>query len=75
METRHQEDQIEREQRRISMGKAPSKIVKTARIGKQIEQFTYPVPPTQQYEKKRKSQIQDTVMSSPTREKETRTQI
>ena len=34
LETRHQEDQIEKEQRRISMEKAPSKAEKTARVGK-----------------------------------------
>ena len=34
LETRHQEDQIEREQRRLSMGKTPSKVEKTIRIGK-----------------------------------------
>ena len=58
------------------MGKAPSKAEKTVRVGEQTKQFTYPVPPTQQYQKKRKSQIQDVVMSSPTTvEKETRTHI
>ena len=34
LETRHQEDQIEREQRRISMGKAPSKAKMIVRVGK-----------------------------------------
>ena len=45
--TRVQEDQIEREQRKLSMGKASSKAEKIVRVGKQVEQFTYPVLPTQ----------------------------
>ena len=57
VEVRHREDQVEREQRRMSMGKAPSRTEKTARVGRQVEQFTYAVPPTLSYEKKRKSPI------------------
>ena len=57
LETRHQEDQIEREQRKLVKGKTQSKIEKTAMVGRQAEQSTYPVPPTQQHEKKRKSQF------------------
>ena len=34
LKTRHQEDQIEREQMRISMGKASSNVEKTIRVGK-----------------------------------------
>ena len=47
LETRHREDQAEKEQRKLVMGKTQSKTEKAAMVGKQVEQSTYPVLPTQ----------------------------